>query len=174
MSFPTIDYGYWLDIWNIQIGNKPIYSNINNRRYINFFGTINSCAEEIGRLISAENLNREIILRVIDLIYLWGGRSGRMFYSENRGVIPRDLLETDQVFQIYLNGIHEAKMGKPLSREIFSNIKGIGTSYSSKHAYFWSLNSGSRLIIVDSKIAGALGFASIQELYQNISYEESC
>ena len=72
----------------------------------------------------------------------------------------------------YLEGIEFAKQGKSVSIEIFNRIRGIGSSYASKHYYFWSINSCNPLIIVDSKIAGALSYRTIDDLEKEFKYNE--
>ena len=97
-----------------------------------------------------------------------------MFYSKTKGKIsPREELETNEVtYNTYLEGIELAKQGDSVCIEIFNGVRGIGSSYASKHAYFWSLNSPNPLIIVDSKIAGALGYRTINNLEREFSYNE--
>ena len=74
---PDIDYKYWLQNWENTIGNKKIYSNKNLSKYLNITGNINWCTKEIIKLTSQNNPSKKIILRVIDLIYSWGGQIGR-------------------------------------------------------------------------------------------------
>jgi len=166
IKFPDIEYGYWLSEWTRSIGELPTYSNKNMVKYIVFNGNINSCTSEILTLVKSQDLSKLTVLRVIDLIYSWGGKSGRMFYaSVNEKTSPRQSLDKiDSVFDKYLQGIMLAKQGDIRSINKFCEIGGIGLSYASKHAYFWSLDSKQPLIIVDSKIAGSLGYLTIQSL----------
>jgi hypothetical protein len=126
-------------------------------------------------LTKISNPDKFTVLHVVDLIYSWGGRSGRMFYSKTKEKIsPREELEKNEaVYNIYVRGLKLAQEGKTESLEIFKTIRGIGSSYASKHSYFWSLNSNSPLIIVDSKIAGALGFTTIDKLENMSPYNET-
>ncbi|PKG59208.1 hypothetical protein [Shewanella sp. GutDb-MelDb] len=171
MNFPKIDYEFWLSNWSDSIGDKATYSNKNILKYIVFEGDINSCTDEIYNLVKENDLNKLSVLRVVDLIYSWGGPSGRMFYASIQGKsIPRESLENDDsVFSKYLEGIRLAKQGSTESIKIFGEIDGIGPSYASKHACFWSCRSESPLIIVDSKIAGSLGYKTIANLKRIVS-----
>lgn len=166
MKFPKIDYQYWLSNWSDSNGYKKVYSNKNMLKYIVFDGDINSCTNEIFNLVKESDLNKLSVLRVVDLIYSWGGRSGRMFYASKQGnKIPRESLEKDDsVFLKYLQGVQLAKQGDTESIQVFAHIDGIGPSYASKHAYFWNYGSENPLIIVDSKIAGSLGYKTIGSL----------
>ena len=174
MVFPKIDYKFWLSYWNESIGKGGVYTNKNIEKYIQFDKDINYCTSEIIELTSKDDINKKNILRVVDLIYSWGGPSGRMFYSKTKGKIsPREELETNEItYKTNLEGIEFAKQGKSVSIEIFNRIRGIGSSYASKHSYFWSLNSCNPLIIVDSKISGALGYRTIDDLEKDFKYNE--
>lgn len=174
MKFPTIDYKFWLSNWSESIGNLNTYTNKNMIDYIIFKDDINSCTNEIFSIVKSERADKASILRVVDLIYSWGGRSGRLFYASSKGrTSPREELEVNEsVFLKYMKGIELAKRGDPDSILKFCEINGIGPSYASKHAYFWSLNSNNPLIIVDSKIAGSLGYKTINSLQNDFSYEK--
>jgi len=173
VKLPTIDYKFWLSDWSKSIGEQKTYTNKNMIKYIIFDGNINSCTNEIFSIIKSDKIDNSSILRVIDLIYSWGGKSGRMFYASSRGQLsPREDLEVNKEALIkYMKGIELAMSGNPDSINYFCQINGIGKSYASKHAYFWSLNSSNPLIIVDSKIAGSLGYQTINSLQNNFSYE---
>ncbi len=174
MEFPKIDYKHWFNQWTLDVGGASVYSNKNLTKYIRFDGNINSCTSEIFTLVKATEITKANILRVVDLIYSWGGPSGRMFYASKKGEIaPRESLENDDsVFSIYMNAIQLAKQGKEESINEFCKIAGIGRSFGSKHAYFWSLDSKNPLIIIDSKIAGALGYSTIESLDKAHKYGE--
>lgn len=175
MRFPDINYDFWLLNWTETIGNGKVYTNKNIEQYIKFDGNINSCTKEIIELTKLQKITKNNVLRVIDLIYSWGGRSGRMFYSQTKGSSsPREELEgNSETYENYLKGVALAKEGKTESIDKFISIKGIGSSYASKHSYFWSLNSDNPLIIVDSKIAGALGFSTISLLEKQSKYNQT-
>jgi len=174
IRFPNIDYSYWLSEWDRSIGKLPTYSNKNMVEYIVFNGDISLCTNEIFTLIKSQDISRPTVLKIIDLIYSWGGKSGRMFYASVNGKIsPRQSLDQkDSVFNKYLQGVMLAKKGDIRSIKKFCEIDGIGLSYASKHAYFWSLDSEKPLIIVDSKIAGSLGHFTIQSLERVHKYED--
>ena len=174
MNFPKINYEFWDSEWNRSIGASRVYTNKNMINYIIFEDDINSCTNEILDIVAKNELDKENILRVVDLIYSWGGKSGRMFYvsSEKKQSPREELSNKGDVFNIYLEGIKLAQHGDTKSIGIFKSIRGIGSSYASKHAYFWSINSDNPLIIVDSKIAGTLGFSTISRLEKKHSYGE--
>ena len=138
MKFPKIDYNFWLSNWNESIGEGNVYTNKNIEKYIQFDKDINACTSEIIELTNRDDNDKKKIRRVIDLIYSWGGRSGRMFYSKTKEKIsPREELENNDItFKTYLEGIELAKQGKTESIEKFNSIRGIGSSYASKHSYF--------------------------------------
>ena len=173
MKFPKIDYKFWLSNWGESVGQKKAYTNKNMIEYIVFDGDINSCTNEIFDLVKSSRTNKASVLRVVDLIYSWGGRSGRLFYASTKGKFsPRKELETNEdTFSKYLKGVALAQAGKSDSIDQFCKVNGIGPSYASKHAYFWSINSENPLIIVDSKIAGALGYKTIDELEKRHNYK---
>jgi hypothetical protein len=175
MKFPNIDYNFWLLNWNQSIGEGKVYTNKNIEKYIKFEKDINACTTEIIELTKNDEIISKNVFRVIDLIYSWGGRSGRMFYSKTKDKIsPREEIGTNKdTYQTYLEGIELAKRGKTESIEKFNSIRGIGSSYASKHSYFWSINSENPLIIVDSKIAGALGYKTIELLEKKSKYNET-
>lgn len=172
LKLPEIDYEFWLKNWSESVGLKPAYKNKNSILFLNHSLTINQCTKEIIKLTSTNNSDKEHVLKIIDLIYAWGGRSGRLFYASKKGdKIPRQVLGEDMSeFNTYLKGVELAKKGNAKSKDTFSKVYGIGSSYASKHAYFWSLDSNSPLIILDSKIAGSLGCKSLIELYKVTSY----
>lgn len=176
LKFPEIDYDYWLDQW---------YSNININAYhlsaMDKFSKIPSiitereCEEQIRELIKgiADIRNeKECVLKVVDLIYRWGGPSGRFFYISKQN--PRLLLQTSpEIFNRYCDAIDLAKNGKASSKFLFQSIPGIGPSFATKHSAFWSTFSPRPLIVVDSKIAGCFGFKKLDEFENRISYEEA-
>ena len=172
MKFPKIDYEFWLKNWHKTIGENRVYTNKNMLEFIDYEKDINSCTQEISCLVNSPKLNKKIILRVVDLIYSWGGKSGRFYYdtSKNKPCYRKELELNTDLFLKYSKGIEYAKKGQSESKNIFEQISGIGASYASKHAYFWSLHSDNPLIIVDSKIAGSLGYETINQLNSNINY----
>jgi hypothetical protein len=174
INLPEIDYSVWLKIWNSSVGEKPAYRSKNSVKYLKEDLTINQCTEEIKKLSQIENPSKSDVLKVVDLINAWGGRSGRMFYASKKGgPIARQVLEDDlRQFDTYLEGIKLAKEGNVRCMDEFVRVYGIGPSFASKHSYFWSLHSDSPLIILDSKIAGALGSNTLSELYKKTSYKE--
>ena len=177
MYFPKIDYPFWLNVWNQSVGLKSTYSNMHSRIFLHFQGDIMTCENEINRLIDAVGLdyssaeNRKTVETVIDLIYAWGGPSGRMFYFDRKGKSsPRIQIMETANFKRYFKGIELAMQSNPLAVETFQSIPGIGSSFASKHAFFWSKSAPKRLIIIDSKIAGALGYVNLQDLFVHHEY----
>lgn len=168
--FPDIDYKFWYNNypWN---SAKKVYSSINVRQFSDFEGTPLECINLINRLVSINNQSDFDILRVIDLINQWGGKSSRMFYSNNKKnnyVSARQRIMMQDNLQLYKNAITAAKNADPKSFELFSKVYGINKSFSGKHAMFWS---GYKLVIVDNKIAGTLGFKNPDKLFKFISYD---
>jgi hypothetical protein len=175
LEFPSIDYDFWLVKWSDNLLNKayhltemdsysPIKSNITEKE----------CEDEIRvliRNIQNPELEKDSVLRVVDLIYRWGGPSGRMFYiAKNK---PRKKLQlAEDLFGRYCDAIELAKKGKSSSKFLFQSIPGIGSSFASKHAAFWSYYSPTPLIVIDSKIAGCFGFENLEELEKEISFDE--
>jgi len=170
IEFPEIDYKYWVEEWEKETGGGETYMNKNIKKYIEFHGTIKKCSKKITRLVKKKRLSRKKVLKVADLIHIWGGPSSRMFYVEKEEQpSSRALLESEN-YEMYLKGAIKARKGKAKSQAIFNNVRGIGLAYSSKHSHFWSLKSKKHLIIIDSKVAGALGFATIERVVSEITY----
>jgi hypothetical protein len=177
MKFPNIDYSFWLQKWNESIGNKRTYSNIYSRRFLDIDMNLLDCELRIndqikGFVEETGSLNNvSIIENVVDLIYAWGGRSGRMFYFNKSGLgLPRLLILEEEHLKFYNMGISLAVKADPSALDAFKKVPGIGPSFGSKHAFFWSLQAPNRLIIIDSKICGALGYSNIAELLLQFSY----
>ncbi len=173
METPTINFNYWLNRWHETTGN----ANVLNVQYVNFNGTLSELESEILRMININNITNQDILRVIDLINLWGGKMSRGFYIPRRQlqvngeiniVIPRQLIEQPENMDRYKIGISLAKENNLNSVNYFRQF-GIGPSYIGKHAYFWS---NCNLPIVDAKIAGCFGYKSSQILLNNFTYTD--
>ena len=173
LKFPDIDYDFWAAHWTDSIGQLPVYRNKNISQFIDFKGNINDCLRDIRKIVLSEKFEKSEVLRVVDLIYSWGGKSGRMFYAETKGNrSPRKRLEESAVFSDYMDGVKLAQKGNANSIEVFKGIDGIGSSYASKHAHFWSLINKKPLVIIDSKIAGSLGYKTISDLETVIKYDQ--
>jgi hypothetical protein len=95
-----------------------------------------------------------------------------MFYANAKDKkSSRDNLEKNEMlYEIYCDAIELAKDGKISSKFLFQSIPGIGSSFATKHAAFWSSNSINPLIVLDSKIAGTLGFKTLNDLEKEIDY----
>jgi hypothetical protein len=173
--FPNIDYPFWLEEWNKNLQN-PTYHLGEMDKYSKIPKGITEyeCEKQIYSLIqniSDPSIEKEKVLMVIDLIYRWGGPSGRMFYigtNKSRKSLNDDLY----IFERYCDAINLAFQGKSSSKFLFQSIPGIGSSFASKHATFWSSKSTKPLIVVDSKIAGCFGMKNLDELDKAVSYEK--
>jgi hypothetical protein len=178
LNFPPINFEYWLSKWQSN-QNKEAYflPQMTNYSQIKKGITDLECEEEILTLVKKIQdpiQEKEAVLRVIDLIYRWGGRSGRMFYLQNqdKNKMPRkELAENQDLFHRYCDAIDLAKNGKASSKFLFQTIPGIGSSFASKHATFWSAYSRSPLIVIDSKIVGCFGIEKLEKFDLNYSYE---
>ena len=179
INLPDIDYDYWLDVWKKnQEKDDTAYSNHNMKLFKTTFTDVKNakeCEEKIDQLINEiHNLKeqKQLVLTTVDLIYRWGGPSGRMFYAyaiDKKS--SRDNLEKNEMlYEIYCDAIELAKKGKISSKFLFQSIPGIGSSFATKHASFWSSNSMKPLIVLDSKIAGTLGFKTLNDLEKEIDY----
>ncbi len=178
LNFPQINFEYWLSKWQSN-QNKEAYflPQMTNYSQIKKGITDLECEKEILELVKKIQdpiQEKEDVLRVIDLIYRWGGRSGRMFYLQNqdRDKMPRkELAENQDLFLRYCDAIDLAKKGKASSKFLFQTIPGIGSSFASKHATFWSAFSQRPLIVIDSKIVGCFGIENLEKFDQTYSYE---
>jgi hypothetical protein len=168
LNMPSIDYKFWNGQWR-QAWNKPVYTNVHIAKYSSFKGSTIECERLIKAIVTKKSVSDAEILCAIDLINQWGGRTSRLFYTKGKyDTIPRENIEQTEVLSVYKEGLRLAKDKNVESIEVFQSILGIGPSYSGKHAAFWSdLN----LIIVDSKIAGALGFKTVSALLKQFQYE---
>jgi hypothetical protein len=180
INLPEIDYDYWLGIWTKnQEKENSVYSNLNMKSFKSTYLDVKNakeCEEKIDEIINKiDDLNKQkqLVLTVVDLIYRWGGPSGRMFYArQEKNKSRRENLENKtMLYQLYCDGVELARKGKISSKFLFESIPGIGPSFATKHAAFWSRKSNNPLIVVDSKIAGALGFKSVFYLEQKIDYD---
>jgi hypothetical protein len=90
-----------------------------------------------------------------------------MFYVPNKktGLIPRENIDLIQ----YKKAINLATQKDFRAFFEFQKIDGIGPSFAGKHAMFWSKSD---LIVLDNKIAGALGYKTPNEILAKFSYSE--
>jgi hypothetical protein len=175
LNFPNIDYAFWLENWNNSIGSKSVYLSTRSMDYCSFRGNITDCSNLIEKRVKAIldsdlNNSKASILEVLDLVYAWGGRSGRMFYFNRNRSVPRQEIESPDKFSYYLNGIELSRASNPEAIGSFKKVYGIGNSFASKNAYFWSVGAENRMVIVDSKISGALGFRTTEALLRYCPY----
>jgi hypothetical protein len=179
INLPNIDYDYWLSIWlKNQKKDDSVYSNNNMKLFKTTFSNVKNafeCEQKIQETINKIDNFREQkqqVLIVVDLIYRWGGPSGRMFYAKMKDKKShRENLENKvMIYDLYCDAIELAKNGKISSKFLFQSIPGIGSSFATKHAAFWSQNSKKPLIVLDSKIAGTLGYKTLIDLEKEIDY----
>jgi hypothetical protein len=180
LDFPRIDIEYWLTEWN-NLQKETAYFTPK----MNLFSKIDNqisclqCEIEILKIVKKINnpfVERSEVLKVIDLIYRWGGPSGRMFYlkSNYNGNSPRRELELqNDLFNRYCDAIDLALAGKSSSKFLFESINGIGPSFASKHAAFWSSKSIRPLIVIDSKIAGCFGKKKLELFEKEFHYDNT-
>ena len=175
MELPNIDYHFWLQTWENTVGAKRTYSNARTSGYHIIDQNLLECESEIERSIQeylndTDSSNQSArIERIVDLIYAWGGPSGRMFYvGRNSNRSPRESLK--QSIDSYKRGINLALQSDPSAVDAFKCLRGIGDSYASKHAFFWSSQGPNRLIIIDSKISGAFGCVTVNELFRQTTF----
>ena len=111
-----------------------------------------------------ENPDYEKLATIFDLIQAWGGRQARWFYAEQRKKGQSSDVKTSyrnsfpKWQDVYLAGAKLAKSQKPEEAlkasealevlEEFEKIKGLGTSFASKHLKFW----GNKYPVVDARI----------------------
>lgn len=175
LEIPKINFKYWLDQWEINLSNKAYHINaMDGFSRIKENISEKECEDQIRDLVSniLDPRNEKFqVLKVIDLIYRWGGPSGRMFYIGKEKA--RLMLESkSDLFNRYCGAIELAQKGKASSKFLFQSLPGIGPSFASKHSAFWSANSKTPLIVVDSKIAGCLGYKTLDSLEKDFSYEQ--
>ena len=171
-----INYNYWVNqyAWNDGVN---VYTNRNIVEFSNYNGSPRDCEIEINRIIGTINpdninLKNNEILKVIDLINQWGGQTSRQFYSrhaKNNFQSPRDRIIASPNLNIYKQGIMESMDINETAFLTFKKIYGIKDSFSGKHAMFWS---DFNLIIIDNKIAGALGYKTPTWLLNNRPYQD--
>lgn len=120
---------------------NEIIKNVNNARKNNYF-------------VNNDNGNEEI-LRIFDLIQIWGGIPGGGGPYQSKNTIPWRSNKNLKWINEYKNAANNASKGKITAYDDFRKIKHLGgLAFASKHAYFFSkhLNQNS-LIIIDEKIA---------------------
>lgn len=171
-----INFKYWKNqyAWN---NGTNVYTNRNISEFSIYNGTPAECEIEIKMItkeINSENINSKEteILRAIDLINQWGGQTSRMFYSrhkKNNYSSPRDRITNNPNLELYKKGIIQSKEINEIAFSTFKNIYGINESFSGKHAMFWS---NFNLIVLDNKIAGALGYKTPNKLLNKLTYKE--
>lgn len=173
LSFKTILSKIELEYWAAKYPwdeTKQVYTNVNILNYSNFVGNAVDCEKQIMKIISKKSNSDSDILKVIDLINQWGGKTSRMFYSRNKKnnfISPRDRIH--QNLEKYKAGINAAKANNLMAFELFKKVYGISDSFSGKHAMFWSKYN---LIVIDNKIAGVLGYKNPSKLFKDYSYED--
>jgi hypothetical protein len=88
----------------------------------------------------------ELLEYIFDLIQAWGGRMGRNPYD-----IQKSRIQFDEWRENYLDGAKSALANKPThALESWFKIKGIATSFGTKHLKFWSSN---KFPVIDARIS---------------------
>jgi hypothetical protein len=180
LNFPKIDFEYWLVEWDTtQIEKAYFTPKMNLYSSIKKDITLIDCEHQIlsiNKKVKNPFNEKNEVFKVIDLIYRWGGPSGRMFYNglNSNGNSPRRELEIqNDLFTRYCDAIDLARAGKVSSKFLFETIPGIGSSFASKHAAFWSSESKRPLIVIDSKIAGCFGKQNLKLFEKENHYEST-
>ena len=120
----------------------------------------NKLEEEIVKLIDEYEFTKPNdlnLLKIFDLIQIWGGtQGGRNFYVFRNMQIR---INFEQWIDHYRNGILAASERSINSYSIIMEIEQIAISFGSKHVSFWSRKSGNKdcLLVIDNKIAGTTG-----------------
>jgi hypothetical protein len=174
MSFPNINYTFWMD-QNPFYGDNPIPATMRTSliHYAYRPGLIDDIILNIDNLLCSElvreiqngienvvnnNLinNEVLVLRIFDLIQGWGGRMGKGPYVPFSSPVRN---QTTEWFHIYQSAIRLAIQGDPNSLREFIRIPKIGESFGTKHMHFWSkFGAGQPVPIYDVRIKTLLYF----------------
>jgi hypothetical protein len=120
----------------------------------------NKLEEEIVKLIDEYEFTKPNdldLLKIFDLIQIWGGtQGGRNIYVFRNMQIRTNF---EQWIDHYRQGIIAASERSIISYSIIMEIEQIAISFGSKHVSFWSRKSGNKdcLPVIDNKIAGTTG-----------------
>lgn len=158
VSFPYIDYNYWINK-NPFFSDKPPISktieiglNHSRRAKPDLVGAaldkkpiqtnsdlVNLIAENIES-VNAEPDNKNLLLLIFDLIQAWGGQTGRQPYVRPREAPERnDRLYQDKLLNNYRSAIRNINQKNFKSAlDNLTDIKYIGESFATKHIFFWS------------------------------------
>lgn len=184
MKIPKIDFKYWLiknqkdslnekrfialitkiiNIYELNKNHKQAYfcgdsDEISRLKSLNYVSFENEIIENIKKIVDLKN--DEEILKVFDLIQIWGGlQGGSNFYNIIEGKSLR--LNYKKWLPKYKELINLAILkNKDVYKIVASGeIPNLRMSFGSKHISFWSrkINDDDCLVIIDNKIAGVSG-----------------
>jgi hypothetical protein len=184
MKIPKIDFKYWLiknqndslnekrfialitkiiNIYQLNKNYKQAYfcgdsDEISRLKSLNYVSFENEIIEKIKNIVDLEN--DEEILKVFDLIQIWGGlQGGSNFYNIIEGTSLR--LNYKKWLPKYKELIKLAILKNKDAYNIVTSgeIPNLRMSFGSKHISFWSrkINDNDCLVIIDNKIAGVSG-----------------
>jgi hypothetical protein len=133
------------------------------------FGTYNSYKalhDEIKKRTIEIPVNKNDLIKTIQMIHHWGGSTGRYFMTNRKGgsYLEQFKANPNQI-KIYREACKQASLSNPEAFHLFCNIKGIGPSFAGKHAYFWS-PSKNPLVIIDKYVAHYFDANNAKELLQ--------
>jgi hypothetical protein len=160
VAFPNINYTNFEDLNRTRTTLLAAYTIINRKtpEYLNGLqwdsnGNIVWQNDKLGflhadilRMIDNVDINNDHELRKIFVyIQLWGGNTGRGFFTRGGGFDANFNLE------IYRQGINHIRIGKSIKAlSLLNSLSFLSTAFSTKHMHFWSLGE---LPIYDSIIA---------------------
>ena len=122
------------------------------------------------------NSNDLDLLKIFDLIQIWGGLlGGSNPYNSRNGNLPTRL--NLNWIKNYKNCVEQASNGDIAVYENIIDIPELGLSFGSKHISFWSRKKGDDkcLVVIDNKIAGTTGNkAPVKEILETIVKDIHC
>lgn len=184
MYIPKIDYNYWLKKAKAKKDiNKNIITALTNKGFIPNGSLLhNMIFDEEGHRKdmssiwkSAKDLSQDLdldidkdkMLLIFDAIQVWGGKMGRSPYKKSGRGKNADLISREKWYEngydkLYIQGAKLARERKYVEAlEVFNQIPGLSTNFSTKHLGFWG-----NAPILDTRIARLLyGKMADAEMY---------
>lgn len=187
--FPQIDFNYWYER-NIENSNSSIrfvsmitrinniYEKDNNFNQAYFCGnqneisrlkelSYNELEDEIIRLIRSKENEAEFtdieILKIYDLIQIWGGLTGgsNPYKITNNNSIRLEFNKWIKYYRELIN-LSIKQDNNAYNFVLQRKIPNLNMSFGSKHIFFWSRKElekeKSSLIVIDNKISGVFGY----------------
>lgn len=151
-----------------QLNSDQIIPEYNRIKQLTYWELENEIIAYISHIISDMFDDKDLILKVFDLIQIWGGRpGGNNIYNRNGD---------DRVnltwLKNYIIGIKLASTGQFSSYETLIRIRHLQLPFASKHVNFYSRHLGNEsLIIIDEKISHSLLIKDPKTI-SNISIQE--